>query len=331
MATPSDLTLATFTPLIGKKTAIPVQFNPASLQYTLTNTLSPDKANRHRQYVGQTTGKLTLDLIFDTTHDGSDVRDQTNKIMNLMHPIKEGKKEVAAVVELRWGDYIFKGMIETYKETIDFFSANGVPLRASINLTLNEQDVTFSAATNQHSDKKAQLNPEPVVLPPNPKRSPADVARQSGNPSAGAAVAQMNNQASMRFSSGPLSITASVALKGPVAFASASAGIRGGAGVSASAGFGISGGVGVSASAGTSVRLSSAGVSASAGGFAQLRATPTNLNVNLDPSALLPQIGAGASVSASIGVGGRASGGSAGMKADVGADGGLSAQITFED
>jgi hypothetical protein len=249
------------------------------------------------------------------------VRDKTNKIVRLMHPTKEGKKEVAAVVELRWGNYIFKGMIETYKETIDFFSANGVPLRASINLTLSEQDITFSAATNQPSDTKANLDPEPVVLPPSPQRSPADVARQSGNPNAGAAVAQANNQESMRFSTGPLSITASVSLKGPVAFASASAGMSGGAGISASASAGMSGGA----------RLSSAGVSASAGGFAQLRATSTTLNVSLNASALLPQVGAGASLSASIGIGGRASGGSAGMKADVGADGDLSAKITFED
>src|SRR5262245_29988880 len=106
MATPENLTHATFTPTIGDTTAIPVQFNPASLQYTVSNTLKEEGEGKQRkQYVSQTSGKLTMDLIFDTTDDGSDVRIRTSRLMRLMHPVAEGSKNVPAVVEFRWGNY----------------------------------------------------------------------------------------------------------------------------------------------------------------------------------------------------------------------------------
>ncbi len=44
----------------------------------------------------------------------------------------------------------FKGVVEQYKDTIDFFAASGVPLRASINLTLASQDVEFVSAKKRH-------------------------------------------------------------------------------------------------------------------------------------------------------------------------------------
>ena len=331
MATPDNLTHATFTPTIGDTAAIPVQFNPASLQYTVSNTLKEEgEGKKRKQYVSQTSGKLTMDLIFDTTDDGSDVRLRTSKLMRLMHPVPEGKKSVPAVIEFRWGNYVFKGIIESYKETIDFFSADGVPLRAAVNLSLSEQEVTFSPGTNQPADTRASMAPEPVVLPPG-QGSPSDIARQAGNPGAASGLARANGQESMRFSSGPIAVSASVQLKGPSAFsAGASGGIGGGIGLSGGigGGIGVSGGIGGSIGAGASV--SAAGVPASAGAFAELRASVGGVQASFNAAALLPKVSVGGSVSGAA-PGGQASGGSMGLKADVGAKGGLSASIQFED
>ncbi len=135
----SGLKRASFTRITGAKSApIAVHFNPVSLQYTVTNTMKEGKGKKQKQYVSQSTGKLTMDLVFDTTHSGEDVRSHTEKIAKFMEPEKSSK--VPPVVEFQWGTYRFKGMVESFKETIDFFAASGVPLRAAVNLTMARQD-----------------------------------------------------------------------------------------------------------------------------------------------------------------------------------------------
>ena len=47
---------------------VKVHFNPASLEYTVSNTLGPaGQGAGSRQYVSATVAKLTMDLVFDTT------------------------------------------------------------------------------------------------------------------------------------------------------------------------------------------------------------------------------------------------------------------------
>src|ERR1043166_5648700 len=79
---------ATLKALTGSDTtAIPVHFNPASLQFTVTNTLREEgRGGQKKQYVTQSSGKLTVDLIFDTTDNGDDVRDTTKRIAKFMEP-----------------------------------------------------------------------------------------------------------------------------------------------------------------------------------------------------------------------------------------------------
>lgn len=58
------------------------------------------------------------------------------------------------MVLFEWGSFKFQGLVESYKETIDFFAPTGVPLRASINLTLASQDKVFESLS-QGSDKNS--------------------------------------------------------------------------------------------------------------------------------------------------------------------------------
>ena len=37
-----------------------------------------------------------------------------------------------------WGTFQFVGLVESYNETLDFFSASGVPLRATVSMSLTE-------------------------------------------------------------------------------------------------------------------------------------------------------------------------------------------------
>ena len=299
---------------------VSVHFNPASLQYTVSNTLKDQgSGSKKKQYVSQTTAKLTMDLVFDTTATGVDVRETTDKMAKLLKPHGPSGKQVPPLVEFGWGVYRFTGMVEQYKETLDFFAASGVPLRSSVNLTLSSQDVIFESNKNPNASVDGNLAPEPVSVPtsPGPAGGPAGLANSLGDPRAARAIAAANGSASLRFSAGAelaVGVGAGVSLSAAAAFSTgASAGF--GLGISGGAGLGISGGVG-------------AGVSAD---FSGLRASASTEVSMPDPgTALTLTADAGAGGGTQFGLGGRAqSTGSASLSADVGGNAELTARLGF--
>ena len=337
----TDVARATFHALDpkGNRTGFPIEvhFNPASLQLTLSNQLDQDKGGKEKkQYVKESTGKLSMDLVFDTTDTGMNVRFYTGEVAQLMEPVPESAKpkakNVPSVVLFEWGAFAFQGIIESYKETIEFFSAEGVPLRASVNLTLAEQKKVFDLHQSDQPQGTA------VFVPPDDAFS---AASRAGDGRAAGPIAAMNGLETLRFPSGPLLVDASVTLRGPAAFASGSltagAGAGMGGGLSLGGGAGLSVGGGASFGAGASFGGSaSAGVSASAGAFAGLR-TDASAKAgigSLDTSAFISGsqsvnlvTGGGARFS----VGGRAAvQGSAGIAADVNVDPSLPARLRFE-
>lgn len=286
---------AKFIPQSGKDKGqeIEVHFNPVSLQYTVSNTLEKGKGNDKKQYVTQSTGKLTMDLVFDTTTNGQDVRTFTEKIARFMEP---DEKKIPPIIQFEWGTYKFQGMVESYKETIDFFSPDGVPLRASINLTLARQDKVFEPTEKSRADTQAELTPEPVEVPAGSDQSPTSAATMAGDPRAARSLAAANGFETLRFPSGPvLTVGAGVQLRGPAAFA------IGGAGISAGASLSLGGGLSLGTGAG-------GGLSAGIGG----------------------EIGGGVSAGISAGIGGgMGAGASFGAAGGVGISGGLSAGAGF--
>jgi hypothetical protein len=351
---------AQFTPQSGSnRTPVVVHFNPVSLQYTVTNTLeNKGSGSNKKQYVTQSSGKLTMDLIFDTTHNGQDVRGLTEKVARFMEP---DAKKIPAVVLFEWGTYKFQGMLESYKETLDFFAPNGVPLRAAVNLTLSKQDKVFEPTNTSGSGESAggalgtqgALSDQTVFVPtPKGAGGASDLGNKAGAPEAARAIGAANGQESLRFSAGGgMALGGSVSLGPPVAFASAGASAGGGIGIGggvgggaslgvsggASAGVGVSGGAGVSAGAGFAVGArGSAGVSASAGAFAGLhsKSSSSGFGASLDVQKLLPQkpsVRMSTDSGATFKVGGKASvEGSASLSADVGASATLRGRVRFD-
>jgi Contractile injection system tube protein len=332
---------------------VTVHFNPASLQYTVSNTLKDQgSGSKKKQYVSQTTAKLTMDLVFDTTATGEDVRATTDKMAKLLKPHGPSGKQVPPMVEFGWGVYRFTGMVEQYKETLDFFAAGGIPLRSGVNLTLSQQeDVVFDSNKNPNATVDGDLAPEPVTLPTStgPSGGPAGVANSLGDPRAARAIASANGAASLRFSGGgqlAVGVGAGVSLSAAAAFsAGASAGF--GAGISGGAGVGISAGAGVGVSAGASAGFgigggvsagAGAGVSVSLGGGASASADFSGLRAGISTGVSMPDSGAalaltadaGSGGSVQFGLGGRAqSSGSASLSADVGANAELTARLGF--
>jgi len=295
------------------ETVVKVHFNPASLQYTVSNTLGPaGQGAGSRQYVSATVAKLTMDLVFDTTAEnlsgevkgGEDVRNTTDKMAQMLKPFGGENEKTPPRVEFSWGAYRFVGTVEQYKETLDLFSHDGVPLRAGINLTLSSDAPNFESASAPASTADG---PGASAMEVPGGAGPSGVASAGGDPRAARAVASANASASLRFGgSAALLVDANVSLGAPAAFASGSLSV------------GVGAGVGVGATAGAAFAGLRTG--ASAGASASLP----------NAQALLPsaQVSAGAT---GFAPGGMARGSGAGsLGTDVGAAADLQARIAFD-
>ncbi|QHE75786.1 CIS tube protein [Hydrogenophaga sp. PBL-H3] len=299
------------------ETVVKVHFNPASLQYTVSNTLGPaGQGAGSRQYVSATVAKLTMDLVFDTTaqnlggevQGGEDVRSTTDKMAQMLKPFGGENEKTPPRVEFSWGAYRFVGTVEQYKETLDLFSHDGVPLRAGVNLTLSSDAPNFESASAPASSAD-RAGASSMEVPGG--AGPSGVASAGGDPRAARAVANANASASLRFGgSASLLVDARVSLGAPAAFASGSLSVGAGAGV------GIGAGIGIGATAGTAFAGLRTGVGASA-------SLP-------NAQALLPSAHARTGATG-FAPGGMARGSGAGsLGTDVGAAADLQARIAFD-
>lgn len=325
----------------GSEPAVVVHFNPESLQYTVQNTLKEEgQGAKKKQYVSQTTAKLTMQLIFDNTDTGEDIRAVTDGLAKLLKPQGTGDQKVPPQVEFGWGVYRFTGMVEQYKETIDFFAPGGVPLRSSIDITLASQDVVFDSNRNPSASVDNALDERKTPTVTTRPHSPMAVATALDDPRAARAIAAANGAASLRFSAGAeFAVGGSVRLQGAAAFslgAGAGMGAGAGFGIGGGAGFGISGGAGAGLSIGGAAGVGfGAGASFSAGSaggaFGQLRATGGVSATMPNASPLLSgSAGFSTGSGAQFAAGGRVEGGTGGdLKADVGAGAALQGRLRF--
>lgn len=300
--------------------AVLVQFNPTSLAYSVQNTLEKKGRDANaKQFVAQSTAKLEFDLVFDSTHDGADVRGETDRIKQFLNPGDKStnKDQAPALVGFRWGTYLFKGILESFKENLDFFSAEGVPLRSTLKIGLSSQDPkdVFAQLPAGHPDAAAAAGGG-VSLAALGQRGTSGMAAQGGNAAAGRALAASNGFESMRNPGAGVAAVASggVQLKAAVGF---SAGVS--AGVGAGGGLGLGLGVGASAGAGASSLQAFAGL----GGPGAATGAPALNTRALMPAAPSP----GTALGSGFALGGQAvSASSSGMKADMG----MSARIKFD-
>lgn len=297
---------------------IPVNFNPETLEYTVTNNIKEEgNSTENKQQVSKSSGKLSMELVFDTTLTGEDVRVQTEKLQALMKPSEEGGKKIAPIVEFSWGTYRFKGIFTSYKETLNYFSTTGVPLRASISITMTQQDGLFAETAKGDTVK---VNDSPTFEPPgnandedNTTKGPA-----TGNPEVDRGLAEDNDEENPRFFSGKeLSVPSGPNLLPPSAFASAGISIGGSAGfglgidIGFSAGVSAGVGIGLGIEAGIDVGLS-AGFDVDIGVSVGFEAT-VNVSASVNSSASASVrgsagIGGAAGASAAPAIGGAASG-----------------------
>jgi len=277
----SESGIATFREVGSNAEPARIKFNPASLKLSLTNNLD----EQARQATRASTTKLEMELVFDSTEDGTDVRDQTGQVKSLA-VAPDTPHARPPQVEFRWGRFSFTGAIESLTETLDFWSAEGVPLRSTLQVTLQ----------GLRLDSTAQDAPASATLAPVAAggTGTTGAATRAGDRNGGRAVAATNGIENMRMSAGGyVAVSAEVTLRpaasfSPGASVGAASGAGFGIGASASAGASAGAGFGMGAGAGFGAGAS-AGVSASAGAFAGLGASKTFGQIaKLDVSKLLP-------------------------------------------
>ena len=72
-----------------RRRGLPVHFNPESLDITYTNTVQKGNRNQPAQVVNETTAKLSMELVYDTSLNGTDVRADTHRIASMMDPAQQ--------------------------------------------------------------------------------------------------------------------------------------------------------------------------------------------------------------------------------------------------
>jgi hypothetical protein len=313
----------------GKK-GMDVQFNPSSLKVSLSNSLKEDDkggSTRAAQYVDKSSSSLTVELLFDTTdridrktkgdkasQKRVDVRKLTGAIAEaFMKPVKtkDAKKLVPQRCLFQWGTFGFVGIMESFDETLDFFSSEGTPLRATVSLKLSESRFQFmgkdAADTKQNTP---QLSSRGRNTPVNDANKEAGKSEKDWRD-----TSMFNGVESPRLPAAP-----ALAVPGASAMAGAGASISGGAPASlgASASFGASASLGASISAGASATAgvavgagASAGVSGAGFSASASAAAGSGVSVSAAASVTPPSFTFGASASLGTSVSGAFFAGSA--------------------
>lgn len=151
-----------------QKNRVTVQFNPETLKVSFANQVvspggggSDKRATSAIQYVGKGTTKLSVQLWFDVSGvlpedqaSVTDVRVLTKQVAYFITPDEQTQpgKRIPPGVRFIWGTFQFDGIMESLEESLEFFSADGVPLRASVTMSLTQQAIQFTI--RKQDDKK---------------------------------------------------------------------------------------------------------------------------------------------------------------------------------
>ncbi len=146
------------TPETGSEPYVTVQFNPASLKVTYSNQVETEGQgpNSAMQYVGKGDSKLAVELIFDVSGAGAtdtqDVRRMTKKVAHFLEPQEEGageeKRFKVPAMRFQWGSFLFDGVLVSMDETLELWSENGNPLRATVSISLSQPGIQFKFRQN---------------------------------------------------------------------------------------------------------------------------------------------------------------------------------------
>lgn len=164
---------ATFDNEINQSSWMTVQFNPETLKVSFANQIvvpsggGTQTGTPGMQFVGAGSTKLSVQIWFDLTVPDpppaasasfsagpfqasvgigqiDDVRKLTQKVAYFITPKQaddDKNKFIPPGVRFIWGSFQFDGLMDSMEESLEFFSSEGKPLRASVSFSLSQQKI----------------------------------------------------------------------------------------------------------------------------------------------------------------------------------------------
>lgn len=177
-----------------------VDFNPQTLKVSFANQNSggDQPAGSSSQYVGSPSSKMTVELLFDTTAEGTDVRKKTRDVAYFMSPkLASNEERTPPFVRFQWGSFIFEGKVDSMDETLEYFSEEGMPLRAMVSLNLSSDTGVFLIGQAGSANNATARAPATGATSPLKQAQPGDslpqMAGRSGRSADWKAIAAANN------------------------------------------------------------------------------------------------------------------------------------------
>ena len=125
---------------------IPVMFNPPEYQLQKTNQFAdiriPGLGSSLLQFVHGNAQTLTMDLFFDTTDTGLDVRLHTELVVGLT-AVNSDTHAPPRLLFL-WGSLAFPCVLDSVTQHFEYFNSRGMPLRARLSVSLKGYDLIES-------------------------------------------------------------------------------------------------------------------------------------------------------------------------------------------
>jgi hypothetical protein len=140
MPMPLQIQRGTFTNPATNAT-LNVQFNPESLAvtYALMNPHGTEEPAQRTNHGSALRRKLSLSLVFDVSlmpAGPDDVQTITAQLAQFFTPA--AADAALPDIQFQWGTFLLTGAITAFTETLEFFSADGTPLRSRVSLEMLE-------------------------------------------------------------------------------------------------------------------------------------------------------------------------------------------------
>ena len=134
----------------GASKSFTVQYNPKDFKFDKKVSWKEHDDQGQEgslEFQKATPATMSMELIFDTTHDKSDVRTAwVNRLLSLTNPVvkpvggQAGQLDKARPpkVTFAWGKFEMFGVIESLNVSYMMFSSEGTPLRAKVAIKMKE-------------------------------------------------------------------------------------------------------------------------------------------------------------------------------------------------
>lgn len=141
---------------------IEVLFNPSEYRLSASNQFAevaiPGLGGPPLQFVKGNARTLSMQLFFDTYEKGSDVRDYTRQVIQLL--TIDSDLHAPPVCLFSWGNLNFCGVLERAEQSFTLFFASGIPARATVDVSFKE---FFEASEQFRSMQSANFTKQYVV------------------------------------------------------------------------------------------------------------------------------------------------------------------------